>query len=343
MIFENLHKLQNSQEYGNSLVHVLTSLQNWARDLPAWELIQGMDLLTRPINQRFARPEQQRIAPFVVIEGPDSTGKTFHAEGVSLWLSKQVFAIQTLTFPNNQTPLGHFLKRALKEQIPLSTWTHHVLFSLHRWEFASWITNMLSRNYTLIIERYVWSGTAYPWASDPSADPSKYMILDAGLPQPDLAICIDTPFSDVVNRGGIAPSLFVDVEFQQRLRMCYAEPRIWKGINVVMRETQLNRWASRKTLIRRIQGEFLLRSHPKSWYYLWEGSDACSTCCVDLSSRQPMFRCFRCASLVHFECLMENSFSQKIPICQACASGSNQEPQEEEDCWRTIRGGRTSS
>ena len=27
---------------------------------------------------------------------------------------------------------------------------------------------------------------------------------------------------------------------------------------------------------------------------------------------------------------MENSFSQKIPICQACASGSNQEPQEEE-------------
>ena len=56
-------------------MHVLTSRQSWAKDLPAWELIQGMDLLTRPINQRFARPEQQRIAPFVVIEGPDSTGK----------------------------------------------------------------------------------------------------------------------------------------------------------------------------------------------------------------------------------------------------------------------------
>ena len=70
------------------------------------------------------------------------------------------------------------------------------------------------------------------------------------------------------------------------------DPRIWKGIIVVMRETQLNRWASRKTLIRRIQSELLLRSHPKSWHYLWEGSDTCSTCCVDLSSRQPMFRCF---------------------------------------------------
>ena len=80
-----------------------------------------MDLLTRPINHRFVRAEQQRIAPFVVLEGPDSVGKTFHGEGISLWLSKQGFAVQTLTFPNNQTPLGRFLKRALKEQIPLST------------------------------------------------------------------------------------------------------------------------------------------------------------------------------------------------------------------------------
>ena len=174
---------------------------------------------------RFVCPEQQRIAPFVVIEGPDSAGKTFHAEGISLWLSKQGFAVQTLTFPNNQTPLGRFLKLALKEQIPLSTWTHYVLFSLHRWEFASWITNMLSRNYALIIERYVWSGTVSSWASNPMNDPYYYMILDAGLPQPDLVVCIDTPFSEVLSRGGIAPSFFVDVDFQQQARVCYADPR----------------------------------------------------------------------------------------------------------------------
>ena len=40
--------------------------------------------------------------------------------------------------------------------------------------------------------------------------------------------------------------MFLDVEFQQQLRLCYADPRIWKGINVIMHETQLNRWASRK-------------------------------------------------------------------------------------------------
>ena len=159
-----------------------------------------------------------------VLEGPDFSGKTFHAEAVSLWLTKQGFAVQALTFPNNQPPLGRFLKRALKEHIPLSMWTHHVLFSLHRWEFASWITD---------IERYAWSGTAFSWASDPEASPFKYMLLDAGLPQPDLVICLHTPFSDVLSRGGIAPSMFIDVEFQRQLRVCYADPRIWKDINVV--------------------------------------------------------------------------------------------------------------
>ena len=71
------------------------------------------------------------------------------------------------------------------------------------------------------------------------------MVVDARLPQPDLVICIETPFSEVLTRGGIAPSLFVDLDFQQNLRTSYADPRIWTGINVLVHETQMNRWASR--------------------------------------------------------------------------------------------------
>ena len=156
------------------------------------------------------------------------------------------------------------------------------------------------------------------------------MILDAGLPQRDLAVCIETSFTDVLSRGGIAPSLFVDIDFQQQLRICYADPRIWKGINVIVHETQMNRWASRKTLIRRIQGELLLRSQPKQWSYLWEQSDDCHTCCLEINSRQPMFRCFRCTKLVHYVCLMENAIAQKMLICQACASAPTQEVDDEE-------------
>ena len=73
--FDELYQLQESPGYGKSLVHVLTSLQNWAQDISAWDLIQGIDLLTRPINQRFERSEQHRIAPFIVLEGPDFSRK----------------------------------------------------------------------------------------------------------------------------------------------------------------------------------------------------------------------------------------------------------------------------
>ena len=198
------------------------------------------------------------------------------------------------------------------------------MFSLHRWEFASWIIDALSRNYALVVERYAWSGTTYSWASNPEASPSKYMLVDAGLPQPDLVICLNTPFSDVISRGGVPPSIFIDVDFQRRLRVCYADPRVWKGINVVMHETQLNRWASRKTLIRRIQGEPLLRSNQKPWSYLWEQADICQTCHMDLQRNQPLFRCYRCDGLIHYGCLMENSIYAKIPICYACASGSGE-------------------
>ena len=261
----DLHSLQASPGYGNSLVHVLTSLQKWARDISAWDLIQGVDVLMKLINQRFVRPEQHRIAPFIVLEGPDFSGNAFHAEAISLWLTRQGFAVQTLTFPNSQTPLGRFLKRALKEQVPLSMWTHHVLFSLHRWEFASWITDALSRNYALVVERYAWSGTTYSWASDPKASPSKHMLLDARLPQPDLVICLVTPFSDVISRGGVPPSMFIDVDFQRQLRLCYADPRIWKGINVVMHETQLNQMGFKKNFDKkRIQGEAIIAPEPET-------------------------------------------------------------------------------
>ena len=195
-ILANLQEIQGTRSYGSSLIHVLNSLQRWVKDLPAWELIRGMELLTKPVNQRFPGPNQQRLAPFIVVEGPDSVGKTFHIEGISPGLTKQGFAVQCLTFPNNQTPLGRFLKRALREQIPLSTLTHHVLFSLQRWEFAHWIVDMLSENDAVAAERYAWSATAYSWASDPVKDPHSFMVLDAGLPQPDLVICIETSFSD---------------------------------------------------------------------------------------------------------------------------------------------------
>ena len=63
---------------------------------------------------------------------------------------------------------------------------------------------MLNKNYAVIIERYSWSGTLYSWASDsdPEVDPARYMLVDAGLPKPDLVVCVHTPVSVVLPGGG---------------------------------------------------------------------------------------------------------------------------------------------
>ena len=44
---------------------------------------------------------------------------------------------------------------------------------------------------------------------NPNASPAKYMLLDAGLPQPDLVVCVDTPFSDVIERGEFLHQCFL--------------------------------------------------------------------------------------------------------------------------------------
>ena len=97
----------------------------------------------------------------------------------------------------------------------------------------------------------------------------------------------------------------------------------------MVHETQSNRWASRKTLVRRIQSEPILRSNPKPWLHLWDRAEFCFTCKLDLRPSQSMFRCFSCNGLVHFGCLMENSLAQKIPVCQVCASGSEELREEQ--------------
>ena len=166
------------------------------------------------------------------------------------------------------------------------------------------------------------------------------------LTQPDLVIYLHAPLSDVVERGGISPSLFVDTDFQQTLRICYADPRTyymdtWKGISVLVYETQMNRWASKKALIRRIQGEFLLWSELKPWNYLWENREQCHCCYSDITHHQPVFRCFRRTNLVHYICLMENSGSQKIPLCQACgvpASSADPAPEQGEEVPTPVEG-----
>ena len=94
-------------------------------------------MLLKPSNRRSPRTTQPKWAPFVVVEGIDSSGKTTHAEAIANALAHLHYSVRVITFPNNLTPLGRFLKHILQEGITNGNVGHsNILFSLHRWEMV---------------------------------------------------------------------------------------------------------------------------------------------------------------------------------------------------------------
>ena len=159
-----------------------------------WMNLQpGLELLMKPSNRRFPRTLRPKGAPFVVIEGIDSSGKTTHIEAIAIALSQQHYPVRVITFPNNLTPLGRFLKHILQKGSSLECWTQHVLFSLHRWEIMDLIQDSLLGGTAVICERYAWSGAVYSYVSNPKLLLEAYMNCDQGAIQPDIV----TPYQQV--------------------------------------------------------------------------------------------------------------------------------------------------
>ena len=171
---------------------VMSILTGWSEQIPSWNLQQGLEMLIKPSNRRFPRTTQPKRAPFVVIEGIDSSGKTTHVEAIAAALSHLQYSVRVITFPNNLTPLGRFLKHILQTGSQLECWTQHILFSLHRWEMVDLIQESLLTGTAVICERYAWSGVVYSYVSNPSMSLEAYMTCDQGILQPDVVILLTT-------------------------------------------------------------------------------------------------------------------------------------------------------
>ena len=123
---------QQYLDYGESLFPVICSVQTWSQEIPTWNLVDAHLNLLKPSVRRCYRSQNSRKGPFVVFEGVDGAGKTFHMNVIQEFLVNSQYPVHKLVFPNAQTKLGHFLKTCMREAQPLDVWTQHVLFSIHR-------------------------------------------------------------------------------------------------------------------------------------------------------------------------------------------------------------------
>ena len=321
-VLDSLDFKQQHLDYGESLFPVICSLQTWSREIPTWNIIDGLLNLLKPSVRRCNRSHNSRRGPFIVFEGVDGAGKTFHMDVVQEFLVNIQYPVHKLVFPNGQTKLGRFLKTCMREARHLDVWTQHVLFSIHRWEFMSWMTDILEKGEAILCERYVWSGIVYSCALATGVDIRTFMCTDMGLMAPDMVIYVDTPPEAVRARPQMS-ALFSDIEFQNQLYDLYQEVSIWDDIRVVRHKTSDNKWESRQRLMAVIRGDPLWKMANRPWNYLWENSGRCSMCNIRFDAQEECQRCMECLNTVHQCCLFQDQTYERIPVCSACQQAAS--------------------
>ena len=310
-LLTSLEETQQYLEYAESLFPVIQSLQTWNREIPTWNIVDGLLNLLKPSVRRFHRSQNPRKGPFVVFEGVDGSGKTFHMDVVQEFLVNSQYPVHKLVFPNAQTKLGRFLRPCMRESRPLDVWTQLVLFSIHRWEFMSWMTDILEKGEAILCERYVWSGLVYSSALAPTLDIRTFMCVDMGLMAPD------------VRARPQMSSLFSALEIQDQIYDLRQESSIWEGVRVFRHGTSDNKWDSRNRLMSALRGDPLWKIANRPWNYLWELPGMCPMCTTPFDPAEECQRCMACLRTVHHCCLIQDHSKERIPVCLACQQASS--------------------
>ncbi|KAI6709696.1 thymidylate kinase [Diplocarpon mali] len=95
----------------------------------------------------------------------------------------------------------------------------HLLFSANRWEKAKWIETSLASGYTIVCDRYYYSGMVYSAAKhNPALSLTWAQTPDVGLPRPDIVVFLDLQAEEAEKRGGFGEEKYENKEMQQRVR-----------------------------------------------------------------------------------------------------------------------------
>ena len=106
----------------------------------------------------------------------------------------------------------------------------HLLFSANRWEKSVWIKDTIAEGYTIICDRYAYSGMVYSAAKNNIAlDIGWARQCDEGLPRPDLVLFLNLDLKEAERRGGYGEEKYEKREMQERVKELFGALRYAKG------------------------------------------------------------------------------------------------------------------
>ncbi|KAH8591011.1 thymidylate kinase-domain-containing protein [Bisporella sp. PMI_857] len=191
-------------------------------------------------NSSDTYPWQEPATPvsrgaFIVIEGIDRAGKTTQVKKLCDALYASGRNVRTMRFPDRSTAIGKMIDGYLRSSTQLPDQSIHLLFSANRWELASSITESLLAGYTIICDRYIYSGAIYSASKlNPLLPFSWAYAPEVGLPKPDLVVYLDLSPENTVKRGGYGDERYEKKELQEWVRSFYVTIGVFgEGMEVV--------------------------------------------------------------------------------------------------------------
>lgn len=98
----------------------------------------------------------------------------------------------------------------------------HLLFSANRWEVVQTILQDLRAGYTVVVDRYSFSGAVYSAAKhNPDLSLDWCWSPEIGLPQPDLVLFLDISSDDAAKRGGYGEERYEQEAMQSKVRALF--------------------------------------------------------------------------------------------------------------------------
>jgi dTMP kinase len=175
----------------------------------------------------------------IIFEGLDRIGKTTQSKLLYEYLSNECDLLcERLAFPDRSTQIGSLIDAYLQRKIDFNDHTIHLLFSANRWECMDSMRTKLLQGYTLIVDRYAYSGVAFSQAK--GLDQRWCQSCDIGLLKPDLVLY----FHRAKQSNGLeytGDERYETKQFQEKVESYFEQFRSsshqWKDINVINKTT----------------------------------------------------------------------------------------------------------
>jgi len=157
----------------------------------------------------------------ISFEGIDSSGKETQCRMLAEKLRSQGKKVETLSFPDYNTPLGKAIREFLVDGFKVDDETAAMLFAVDRRQHNPEITKLLEQEYILLTDRYKYSNFAFFRAK--GLDKDWLIQLDSKIPESDLVILMDLSPSVSVLRKEEKDKFEKDEEYLTKVRAVYLE------------------------------------------------------------------------------------------------------------------------